>query len=234
MQASTLKTHSRVHSGKKPYKCKLCVYSARQPAHLRKHLKTHSKEKPYECQQCSYTASDAHTLKTHLNIHSEEKPYRCQQCSYSARQSAHLKRHMRMHGCDDPVAARAVNPLPPTPEDSVIETDSDQRSPPAGFQMATLTPPILDRIPIAPSESVDDSSPEETVLSTIPTARYADDDNFATPGDPDDVTTHKTAGHGHQPDSSIVLLENPAFPLVAIVSSTTQAPTTPTPAAPQP
>ena len=47
--ASNLKTHSRIHSGVKPYKCHVCSAAFNKAAHLKTHSRIHTGEKPYKC-----------------------------------------------------------------------------------------------------------------------------------------------------------------------------------------
>ena len=51
-----LTRHMRLHTGYKPYSCKVCGQVFSRSDHLSTHQRTHTGEKPYKCPSCPYSA----------------------------------------------------------------------------------------------------------------------------------------------------------------------------------
>ena len=47
-----LMMHERMHTGEKPYKCKVCDIMFTLSSYLKNHQRLHTDEKPYKCQVC--------------------------------------------------------------------------------------------------------------------------------------------------------------------------------------
>ncbi|XP_034232531.1 zinc finger protein 70-like isoform X2 [Thrips palmi] len=110
MKAQRLRAHLRIHSGEKPYECKVCNRKFSHRSNLRNHMSTiHSEEKPHECSICGKKFKVMKNLKGHLEFHRGEKRYECRICSKKFRLPSGLKKHARVHTGEKPFECTICN-----------------------------------------------------------------------------------------------------------------------------
>ncbi|CAH1392686.1 unnamed protein product [Nezara viridula] len=92
-----------VHRKLRPYLCSDCGHSAASRSSLRMHSRQHTGEKPYRCNECEYRTSDHNTLRRHKMRHTGAKHYTCPHCPYACIQSSTFKSHLKNKhpGLDD-------------------------------------------------------------------------------------------------------------------------------------
>lgn len=94
-----LKTHLRVHSGIKPFKCPytFCNSQFAQAGNLQLHIKIHIGEKVYQCEICSKMCVSLSNLTSHRKIHTERRDFKCHLCPKAFKVKQDLTNHVGTH-----------------------------------------------------------------------------------------------------------------------------------------
>ncbi|XP_028658807.1 early growth response protein 1-B [Erpetoichthys calabaricus] len=88
-RSDELNRHLRIHTGHKPFQCRICLRSFSRSDHLTTHTRTHTGEKPFSCDVCGRRFARSDERKRHGRVHlkqkekSELKPQLLTACSFS-------------------------------------------------------------------------------------------------------------------------------------------------------
>jgi uncharacterized Zn-finger protein len=61
--------HIRIHTGDKPFQCKICARAFSRSDHLTTHVRTHTGEKPFSCDICGRRFARSDERKRHGKVH---------------------------------------------------------------------------------------------------------------------------------------------------------------------
>ncbi|XP_054623859.1 early growth response protein 2b [Dunckerocampus dactyliophorus] len=72
-RSDELTRHIRIHTGHKPFQCRICMRNFSRSDHLTTHIRTHTGEKPFVCDFCGRKFARSDERKRHTKIHLRQK-----------------------------------------------------------------------------------------------------------------------------------------------------------------
>lgn len=83
-RSDELTRHIRIHTGHKPFQCRICMRNFSRSDHLTTHIRTHTGEKPFACDFCGRKFARSDERKRHTKIHLRQKERKSSTVSSSA------------------------------------------------------------------------------------------------------------------------------------------------------
>ncbi|XP_068122394.1 early growth response protein 4 [Hyperolius riggenbachi] len=72
-RSDELNRHLRIHTGHKPFQCRICLRNFSRSDHLTTHIRTHTGEKPFSCDLCGRRFARSDEKKRHGKVHLKQK-----------------------------------------------------------------------------------------------------------------------------------------------------------------
>ncbi|NXG23789.1 EGR4 protein, partial [Grallaria varia] len=72
-RSDELNRHLRIHTGHKPFQCRICLRNFSRSDHLTTHVRTHTGEKPFSCDTCGRRFARSDEKKRHGKVHLKQK-----------------------------------------------------------------------------------------------------------------------------------------------------------------